>query len=204
MKKLKEVQAVSVRQGGSDMGLILASASPRRQEILKNCGYDFEVVPADIDELVPEDTASDKVPELIAVQKAMAIAQKYPKDVIVAADTVVVINDKILGKPKDKDDAFRMLKTLSGNTHCVYTGVCIAKGDFSESFVSKSFVTFYDLSDEEILDYIKTGEPMDKAGAYGIQCKGALFVKEIKGDYFNIVGLPVAELSRKLTHLLHN
>lgn len=186
------------------MELILASASPRRQEILKNCGFDFKVFPADIEEKVPEGTAPEKVPMLLAEQKAQAVFEKFPNGLILAADTVVVINGKILGKPKDKADAFGMLKALSGNTHYVYTGVCIKFGEKSESFVGKSAVEFYELSDSEINAYIETGEPMDKAGAYGIQGKGAVLVKGINGDYFNIVGLPVAQVSRKLGAVLQN
>lgn len=183
------------------MGLILASASPRRREILKNCGYDFRVIPADTDETAFKNTAADKLPEIIARKKAAAVAQEYPEDIIVAADTIVSINGDILGKPKDESDAFRMLRLLSGKAHSVYTGVCIMKGGFCESFVRESLVTFYDLSDREILDYIASGETLDKAGAYGIQEKGALLVREIRGDYFNIVGLPIAELSRRLARI---
>lgn len=186
------------------MELVLASASPRRQEILKNCGFDFRVFPADIEEKVPDETAPEKVPMLLAEQKAQAVFEKFPYSAVLAADTVVVINGKILGKPKDKDDAFGMLRALSGNTHYVYTGVCIKFGNKSDSFVSKSAVEFYDLSDDEIKAYIETGEPMDKAGAYGIQGKGAVLVKAISGDYFNIVGLPIAQVSRKLGAVLQN
>ncbi|MCR4925785.1 MAG: Maf family protein [Clostridiales bacterium] len=186
------------------MKYILASASPRRQEILKNCGYDFEVIPADIEEKIEPNTPCEQVPEKLAIQKAEAVFENHKDATIISADTVVVINGKILGKPKNEDDAFCMLKQLSGNTHFVYTGVCIKNSKVTESFCQCTEVTFYPLTDEQIREYIATGEPMDKAGAYGIQCKGALLVESIKGDYFNVVGLPVAQLARKLDFILHN
>ena len=179
--------------------LILASASPRRQELLRLITDDFAVMPADVDEHDTGDTAPEEIPELLAVRKAQALAKQHPDDVVIGCDTGVFIGGVMLGKPKDKADALRMLKMLSGKTHKVITGCAVIKGKHTERFSQTTEVTFYPMSDRELRDYIDTGEPMDKAGAYGIQEKGALLVKEIHGDYFNVVGLPVAALSRVLS-----
>jgi septum formation protein len=146
---------------------------------------------------VPENLANEEIPEFLAVQKAIYISKKYPERIVIAADTVVIINDEILGKPKDKADAKRMLKLLSGKTHTVITGVAVW-GKTTSSFSEISKCTFYQLTEKKIDEYISTGEPMDKAGAYGIQGKGALLVKSINGDFYNIMGLPIARLSRFL------
>ena len=179
------------------MKLILASASPRRREILKNAGYSFRVVTSDADEALPDGITPAKAVKLLAKIKNEAIKSK-PDETVVSADTIVVCEGKILGKPKNEKDAFKMLKTLSGRKHSVYTGVCIRKGGKIKTFYEKTAVYFYELSDSEIREYIATGEPMDKAGAYGIQCKGATLVRKIDGDYFNVVGLPIARLVREL------
>ena len=137
-------------------------------------------------------------PEFLAKIKALDIAKDYKNDLVIGADTSVILGDKVLGKPKDRQNAYEMLKLLSGNTHLVVTGCAIVKGDKCVSFSVISEVEFYKLSDEEINAYLDTNEPYDKAGSYGIQAKGALLVKEIRGDYFNIVGLPIGELNQKL------
>ena len=178
--------------------IILASASPRRQELLKYIIPEFEVKPADIDETLPEDVLTEKAAEFLAVQKAKHTAKLYPECVVIGSDTVVIIDSKILGKPADKTDAERMLKLLSGRTHKVVTGVCIARGEKTDSFSCETKVTFYPLSQEEIRDYIATGEPMDKAVAYGIQGYGSVLTEGIEGDFFNVMGLPVAMLKRRL------
>ena len=179
--------------------LILASASPRRRELLANAGFSFTVMSADTDETIPEGTSPEEAVKLLAKRKADTVKERCPGSVIVAADTIVYCAGEILGKPHDQDDAFRMLSLLSGNTHQVYTGVCILRPDMPDTvFAECSDVTFYPLSKEEILQYISTGEPMDKAGAYGIQGKGCILVRSIRGDYFNIVGLPVARVAREL------
>ena len=134
----------------------------------------------------------------VALEKAMSGAKQYPNDVVIGADTIVVVDKMILGKPESKEDAKRMLKMLSGRVHHVYTGVAIVYKEEIDVFYEVTEVTFYELEDEMIDAYIATKEPMDKAGSYGIQAKGALLVKEIRGDYFNIVGLPIGELSRQL------
>lgn len=180
------------------MSLVLASASPRRKEIMETAGLRFSVHVSDTDETLPDGiTASDAVTEL-SYRKALAVAKDFPDDTVIGADTVVTLDGKILGKPLDKDDAKNMLRTLSGRTHKVFTGVCIIKNGKANSFFEETDVTFFELSDEEINGYVGTNEPMDKAGAYGIQGRGCTLVKGITGDYFNVVGLPVARLVKEL------
>ncbi len=178
--------------------LILASGSPRRRELLSLITDEFEILVSGCDEFVPEGTPAEKVPAILAEQKALAVAKLRPEDTVIGSDTVVVLNDEIFGKPKDKVHAHAMLKALSGKKHFVYTGVAVAEKGEVRSFVQKTEVEFYELSDETIEKYIATGEPMDKAGAYGIQGKGSVLVKGIVGDYFNVMGLPVAETARFL------
>ncbi len=178
--------------------LILASASPRRAELLSRITVDFTVLPTTIDETIPETISPEKSAEYLAIKKAKEGAKNSPHNIIIAADTTVLLGKKRFGKPKDTGDAIAMLSELSGRVHRVITGVAIAKNARLASFSSVSSVTFYPLTDTEIADYVATGEPLDKAGAYGIQGKGALFVREIHGDFFGIMGLPIAELSRQL------
>ena len=178
--------------------LILASGSPRRRELLSLITDEFEVLVSGCDEFVPEGTPAEKVPAILAEQKALAVAKLRPEDTVIGSDTVVLLNNEIFGKPKDKVHAHAMLKALSGKRHFVYTGVAVAEKGSVRSFVQKTEVEFYELSDETIEKYIATGEPMDKAGAYGIQGKGSVLVKGIIGDYFNVMGLPVAETARFL------
>lgn len=179
------------------MKFILASGSPRRKEILKNAGYEFEIMTADADETLPENITPEEAVLYLAQLKGDAVAKKADF-VVVSADTVVAFDGAILGKPKDEKDAERMLKLLSGKTHSVFTGVCIQNKDKKVTFYVQTLVEFYELSEKEISDYVLTKEPMDKAGAYGIQGKGAVLVKKIDGDYLNVVGLPLARLSREL------
>jgi len=178
--------------------IILASQSPRRKELLQMAGVDFVCVPSDAEEVVPEGTSAEDMPFFLSKLKARDIAKRYPEDMVVGSDTLVIVDGKPLGKPKTKEDAFQMLRTLSGRTHMVVTGVTICQGQKEESFSSKTEVEFYPLEDQEIRNYIETGEPMDKAGAYGIQGKGCVLVKEIRGDYYTVMGLPVAETVRRL------
>ena len=181
------------------MALILASASPRRREIMKLAGYSFTVINPNANEYVPEGlNASQTAEHLSRIKANAAIKLTDKKDTIICADTIVVLDEKVLGKPKDRDDAFYMLKTLSGKTHTVYTGVTVVNNSNLITFSEKTLVTFYDLSHDEINSYIDTNEPFDKAGAYGIQGYGSVLVKEIHGDYFNVMGLPIARLSRVL------
>lgn len=179
------------------MKLILASASPRRREILKNAGFDFEIKTSEADETLPDGISPEEAVLYLAKIKNEVI-EADKNTTVISADTIVVCDGKILGKPKDETDAFNMLKTLSGREHFVYTGVCLRKGEKKTVFFEKTAVYFYELSDSEITDYIATGEPTDKAGAYGIQGKGAVLVRKIDGDYFNVVGLPIARLVREL------
>lgn len=184
------------------MKVILASASPRRQELLKRLFSEFEVIPADIEETLPEDVGAEFGPVFLAAEKAEAVASAHPDALIIAADTVVISEGCILGKPKDHADAKRMLYALSGKTHKVITGCCIKKGDLSSCFSVESLVTFFNLTDQEIATYIDSGASDGKAGAYGIQDNGGLFVENIDGDYYNIVGLPIARLNREIQNLL--
>ncbi len=186
---------------GCEMKYILASMSPRRKEILKEMGLDFEVSPADIDENIDVDDPSLLVKEL-ALMKASAIAKKHILDecLIIAADTVVALDEKILGKPKDSLDAKRMLNLLSGRTHTVYTGYAVSDTKSGKTIAkcAKTDVYFKKLTDEEIDGYVKTGEPLDKAGAYGIQGGAKGFVNKIDGEFSNVVGLPKEALTKLL------
>ncbi len=181
------------------MNFILASKSPRRKELLSLLDIDFKILSADIDETInPSLSVSDEVARL-SYQKALAVTQLAPDDaVIISADTVVELDGRVMGKPKSQDDAFYMLKSLSGKSHNVLTAVTVLKGKKHLTKTVTTSVTFRNVTDDEILSYIKTGEPMDKAGAYGIQGRASKFVKKIDGDYFNVVGLPVCELCTML------
>lgn len=176
--------------------VILASASPRRKELLKLIFSDFDIIVSSVEEIVPDEIPTDKNAEYLSKLKCSSVAKEYPDALVIGADTIVLADGLILGKPKTKDDAYRMMKMLSGKTHRVITGCTVMKNNKSESFSVTTEVEFYELSDDEINLYINSSEPYDKAGGYGIQSKGGLFVKQIKGDYFNVVGLPVAELNR--------
>jgi len=178
--------------------LILASQSPRRKQLLSAAGFVFETVPSDIDEVIPEDAGPANAVRALAMQKAANIAKTRPGGIIIGADTVVFSGGRILGKPKDKDGAAAMLSALSGRTHEVFTGVAVVAGNTAIGFSERTEVEFYRLSESEITAYIETGEPFDKAGAYGIQEKGMLLVKRIRGDFFNVMGLPIGRLARVL------
>jgi septum formation protein len=178
----------------SDVMVVLASASPRRRDLLNLIGVDHEVRPADADESYApgEDPAAHA--ERLAREKAALIAVGARESLVIGADTIVVIDGKVLGKPRDADDAVRMLRMLSGRTHFVITAVAAAFEERMASAVEQVSVTFRELGDDEIEAYIATGEPMDKAGAYGIQGYGATIVKRIEGDYFAVMGLPLVRL----------
>ena len=180
------------------MEIILASGSPRRRELLSQAGIDYIVKPADIDENTKE-TLPSKVVEDLSKSKAIAVSKVNPGRVVLAADTVVAFDNRILGKPKDEEDAFEMLSALSGRTHQVYTGVTIIDETGNvNTFSECTDVEMYENSPELIRSYIASKEPMDKAGAYGIQGLGAILVKSISGDYNNVVGLPLAKVYREL------
>ena len=180
--------------------IILASASPRRRQLLSQIVNEFKIIPSSINEesLITNDMDSMEIPEFLSTKKAMDILEKNPNDIIIASDTAIIFNNKIYGKPKNIAEAFDMLKSFSNNTHYVVTGVCIATKNKTISFTSKSEVTFYNLSDEEIREYLTSNEYIDKAGSYAIQGKGSLLIKSINGDYNSIVGLPISELNRIL------
>lgn len=177
--------------------IILASKSPRRRELMKYITQDFEVKSADVDESLPQRIKPAEAVEYLSKIKAEPF--KNGIDTVIGADTVVAIGDNILGKPADESDAKAMLKMLSGKEHSVFTGVTVIKGNDSTTFSVETRVKFFELSDEDIEKYIATGEPMDKAGAYGIQGYGSLLVEGIVGDYFNVVGLPVSKLYQIIT-----
>lgn len=181
--------------------IILASSSPRRKELLTMAGIDFSVLSVQTDELIPPGTSPQKAVQMLALQKVSAVCklQKQQGKTIIAADTIVTLDNKIFGKPHTRQEAYAMLSALSGKRHQVFTGVCVhpPKGE-SLTFYEKTEVEFYCLSAQEIEAYIATGEPMDKAGAYGIQGKGALLVRKIDGDFYNVMGLPIGRLVRVL------
>lgn len=178
--------------------IILASASPRRQELLKEIVSDFVIVPSDVEEVVPLGTSAEDTPRYLSLLKARDVSKAYPDSIVIGSDTVVVVDDKVLNKPSDENDAFAMLKCLSGRKHKVITGCALVCGKKERSFCVTTEVEFYELSDKEILDYVATKDPLDKAGAYGIQSGGKTLVKAIYGDFYNVVGLPVGVLGREL------
>ena len=174
--------------------IILASGSPRRKEILEHAGINFKIEKSNFDEKIESHEFSKEKIENIAFQKGHEVSERFPNDIIISADTVVVFENKIFMKPKDKNDAFGMLKKLSGKTHFVQTSVCIIYKEKTLITSTQTFVTFNELSDEMINSYIDIFKPFDKAGAYGIQTSFMRYIDAINGDYFNIVGLPVSRL----------
>lgn len=184
------------------MRYILATASPRRKELFTNITEQFEIIPSDIAEIIPENIDIETVPQLLATQKAADIAKCHPQALVIGADTGVFIDGKMLGKPQNREQAIQMLCSLSGRTHKVITGCCLMLGKRQICFSEVTSVTFYPLSEQEIMEYVSTGESDDKAGSYGIQGKGMLLVQSIEGDYFNVVGLPVARLKRFIDNFL--
>jgi septum formation protein len=182
--------------------LVLASVSPRRQELLRNAGIAFIVQPTDVLEIAKPGELPPDFAERMAREKAEAVFRARPNDFVLGADTIVVVDGTILGKPRDSADAARMLRLLSGRTHHVITGVCLMGPELGTGFQdTRSEITLVNmakLSDEDICAYIATGEPLDKAGAYGIQGMASRWIPRIEGDYFNVVGLPVALVQRML------
>ena len=183
------------------MNIVLASASPRRRELLSHFAVPFTVDPAAGPEEPPAGAGPEETVRTLAAAKAAEVAARNPDSVVIGADTVVELDGAILGKPADRDDAFRMLRALSGREHRVYTGVAVVCGGRLQSGAEMTRVFFRDLTDREILAYIDSGEPMDKAGAYGYQGLASLFVERIDGDFFNVVGLPLCRLGRMLEKL---
>ena len=182
------------------MTVVLASGSPRRKLLMEMLGFEnMEIIPAKGEEIIDPKLSPGELVESLASAKAREVAALRPKDeLIVAADTIVWLDSKVLGKPRSKENAVEMLKSLSGRSHEVYTGVTLIKDGNILTQHEVSRVTFREISDDEIRAYVETGEPMDKAGAYGAQGRGALFVKGIEGDFFNVMGLPVCRLGQML------
>lgn len=179
--------------------IILASQSPRRRELIGLLGLPFAVVGPNCEEILDPTLPIDKRIEKLAYDKALSVFQDHKDNIVIGSDTVVVCDGEILGKPKDDQDAKEMLRKLSGNTHAVITGVAILSDTREEIFSVGTLVTFNDLSEAEIDSYVATKEPLDKAGAYGIQGKGALFIRGIEGDYYSVMGLPVSAIYESLT-----
>ena len=178
--------------------IILASASPRRRELLSTAGVNFTVKVADVVERIEAGLTPDRVVMSLALQKAQAVAAENPEAVVIGADTVVVLDGEILGKPQSEENAVEMLTALSGRCHTVYTGVALVGNGKVKIFCEATQVEFYELTKEEIEDYVATKDCMDKAGAYGIQTNGCVLIRKIDGDYFNVVGLPVSKVYREL------
>ena len=176
--------------------LILASGSPRRRELLSLYTTDFTVCVSDFDESAVTAPTPAQLVEQLAIGKCLAVAKQHPDAVVIGCDTVVDVDGTVFGKPRDAEDAKRMLRALSGKTHQVHTGVCVSRGGRTESFVDSCKVTFFPLSEEEIDFYASTKEPYDKAGAYAIQGRAALWLDRIEGDYYTIMGLPVSRTVR--------
>ena len=175
--------------------IILASGSPRRRALLQELGLDFTIYKPEVDEKILNHESPENLCERLSRLKASTGASVYPDSIIIAADTIVVIDNKILGKPHDREDAFKMLMTLQGRTHEVLTGLTICRNEKILSHVEHTRVKFRNLNESEIRAYISTGESDDKAGAYAVQGVGSLLVERLEGDYFNVVGLPVCRLS---------
>ena len=185
------------------MRIVLASASPRRRELIKTIDENTICISADVDETVPENIENESAPEFLACKKALAVAKEYENDLVIGCDTTVFVDSLPLTKPRDRKEAYYMLSLLSGRKHKVITGCCLCKNGKTMSFSVESNVYFFPLSDSQINDYLNTNEYCDKAGAYGIQGKGSLLVEKIEGDYFNIVGLPVSMLNRRIKEFLN-
>jgi len=196
VERLQVIRYYLLKGSGALTKIILASASPRRKEILEKFDIDFEQIVSSADENITHDIGPDLLVKELSVLKARAVAKIHKKDIILSADTIVYADGEILGKPKDEEDAKNMLRKLSGKEHFVYTGYCLLE-PLTMKMVSKSVcavVSFKELSKEIIDTYVKSREPFDKAGAYAIQGKGSVLVKEVKGDYFSVVGLPISDV----------
>jgi septum formation protein len=185
--------------------VILASASPRRKQLLKQMGIDFQVITSDIDEGSLRDMPGPEMVKELARMKAEVVASRLnDKEIVIGADTIVSLDNKVLGKPLDHQDAVQMLTMLSGKKHTVYTGVAIidTQNSKNEVFVVDTKIYMKDMSQKEIIEYVNTKEPLDKAGAYGIQGKGGVFVDKIEGDYFSVMGLPISKIYDVLKNLI--
>ncbi len=185
-----------------DIKIVLASQSPSRKLLFDRAGIPVEVKVSGVDETVPQSFMPEETVKELARRKAEAVFPDCKDRFVVAADSVAAIDGRIIGKPESLNDARDMIAFLSGKTHRIFTGVCIMHGDMQEVFCNITEVTFYELSDDEIDEYIKTGESMGKAGSYGIEGKGIMLIEKINGDYANVVGLPMAETLRRIRTML--
>jgi septum formation protein len=181
--------------------LILASGSPRRKELLEKLQIPFQIISSNSDETISAHLSPEETVVELASRKAMAVYNQHQDSAIIGADTIVALDGEVLGKPKDREHAKTMLWKLSGRTHEVFTGVAVIYKGQTSTIYEKTDVSFWELSEKEVEHYLDSGEPFDKAGAYGIQGFGALFVKRINGDYYSVVGLPVSRLTRLLREL---
>ncbi|MCF7924350.1 MAG: Maf family protein [Candidatus Izimaplasma sp.] len=184
------------------MKVILASKSPRRKELIKLLNIKASTIPSHIEEVIDLSLDHNEIVMDLAFQKALSIFKDHKDEMVLGFDTLVIIDNEILGKPKDKEDAKKYLKKLSGKTHKVITGCALIKKGYSSSFYSSALVKFYEMSDKEIDEYIDTSEPFDKAGAYGIQGHGAKYIESINGDYYAVVGFPLAKIYQELKKFL--
>lgn len=182
------------------MEIILGSKSPRRKELLEKLGYKFKIVPSDVDENIEEEDPIKKVLK-IAKMKAIPILSQFPSKLIITADTIVLNNNIVLGKPKDKEEAYKMIRDLQNNSHYVYTAVVCINKDINVEFVEATKVYVVAMTDEEINEYINSQEPYDKAGGYGIQGMFAKFIEKIEGDYYNVMGLPICKLNKTIKEI---
>jgi len=184
------------------MNIVLASGSPRRYELLRMIGLEnFRVIPDTAAEVISPDLPPEQTVCKIALQKAINVSLSCEKDdIIIAADTLVYLDGRPMSKPVDEDEAVDMLRALSGRRHTVYTGIALIRGDYNTTAAEKTEVYFRNIQDSEIIAYVRTGEPMDKAGAYGAQGRGAVFIERLEGDFFNVMGLPLCRLSVMLRH----
>jgi septum formation protein len=186
--------------------IILASQSPRRSQLLKQIGIKFSVQPSGINEEIDMDSSFVENVKRLSLHKAEDIASKNKSGIIIGSDTIVVINQSVLGKPVSRENAIEMLKTLSGKTHIVYTGFALVDAQTKKTYIDydETEVTFRNLQEDEVVSYVATGSPMDKAGAYGIQDDfGAVFIKKINGDYYTVVGLPISKFYTALQNFTH-
>lgn len=179
--------------------LVLASQSPRRQELLAKFGYPFLTCPAVGEEFMDPSLSPCDLVQSLAREKALEVGKKHPNALVIGADTVVVLNKTVFGKPKDEEEAISMITQLQGNTHTVYTGVCLTSPEKTVVFQEATLLTMRPLSSEEIRGYVAQGESLDKAGGYGIQGKGAYLTQKIEGDFFNVMGLPLCRLGLELS-----
>ena len=189
--KLKEVN-----------NLILASSSPRRKELLSLLKIPFDIIVSDIDESINLENDLDKEIENLSYKKAYAVFKDHQDSIVIGSDTIVILNNKVLGKPKDKEEAKEMLRSLQDNTHTVLTAVTIISKDKYDTFSIKADVTFNHMDEEEIEEYVNTNEPLDKAGSYAIQGDGAKYIKQVNGDYYAVIGLPISEVYNRLKNFM--